>query len=344
MCGFRCIESGEVVDMGKTVVAIIGMLLLIFDSRSAFIGVQEGIDLCLRAVIPSIFPMMFLARLLTTQYWIGPKWLSKLFRLPENSQALLIASILSGYPVGAQLVGDAYKSHRLNDADARRMVCVCSNCGPAFLFGMTAQLFGKLWISWVLWGILLFSSAITGWLMPGTPGVCRSGLKNKTNVSQILNASVKTMGIICGWVVMFRVILKLLKRWIIGRLPMLYQVALSGLLELSNGCSELSQMENMGLKFMLCGLFMSFGGICVFLQILGVAQDVNMSAYFPGKIFQSGICVLLTYSVQLLFFSPAEKCKLPLWSITVFLLITLLAAYFLRKLKNSSGILSTLGV
>lgn len=326
--------------MGKTVAAIIGMLLLIFDSRSAFIGVQEGIDLCLRAVIPSIFPMMFLARLLTTQHWIGPKWLSKLFRLPENSQALLIASILSGYPVGAQLVGDAYKSHRLNDADARRMVCVCSNCGPAFLFGMTAQLFGKLWISWVLWGILLFSSAITGWLMPGTPGVCRSGLTNKTNVSQILTASVKTMGIICGWVVMFRVILKLLNRWIIGR----HQVALSGLLELSNGCSELSQMENMGLKFVLCGLFMSFGGICVYLQILGVAQDVNMSAYFPGKIFQSGMCVLLTYLVQLFFFSPAEKCKLPLWSITVFLLITLLAAYFLRKLKNSSGILSTIGV
>ncbi len=331
-------------DMGKIVLLIIGMLLLIFDSRNALLGAQEGIELCLRVVIPSIFPMMFLARLLTSQQWNGPKWLSRLFYLPPNSQSLLIAGILSGYPVGAQLVGNAHKYNRLQSADARRMLCVCSNCGPAFLFGMTAQLFDQHWISWALWVILLLSSIITSWIIPDIPGTYRCVSTGKTSISQDLIISLKAMGNICGWVVLFRVILKLWNHWTAGRLPKLCQIAIGGLLELSNGCISLNGISNMGIKFVLCGLFMSFGGICVLLQILGVSQDVDMSAYFPGKIFQSLFCVLLTYFVQLLSFSSEDKFTLPLWSFVILTLIMLLSAYFLRKTKNTSRILETVGV
>ena len=325
--------------MGRRVFVIIGMLLLIFDSRSALQGAQEGIDLCLRVVIPSIFPMMFLSRFLTSQQWNGPKWLCRLFYLPKKSQSFLIAGIFSGYPVGAQLVANAHKTNRLRDADARRMICICSNCGPAFLFGMTAQLFDQLWISWALWGILLLSSLLTSWIIPGKPGEYHCISTDKTNNSENQIKSVKAMGIICGWVILFRVILKLWNHWTAGRLPMLCQIAIGGILELSNGCSSLIGISNPGVKFVFSGLFMSFGGMCVLLQILGMSQNVDMSAYFPGKIFQSAFCVLVTYFVQLLSFTSADKFTLPLWSIGIFMLIMLLSAYFLRKSKNTSRIL-----
>jgi hypothetical protein len=154
----------------------------------------------------------------------------------------------------------------------------------------------------------------------------------------------KAMIMVCGWVVLFRVILKMWNRWTAGRLPTLCQIAMSGMLELSNGCASLKGISNMGIKFVLCGLFMSFGGMCVILQILGISQGVDMSVYFPGKIFQSAFCVLVTYFVQLLTFSPADQFTLPLWSIMILVLVMLLALLFLQKSKNTSRILKKIVV
>ena len=43
----------------------IGMLLLIFDSKTALEGARAGIDLCIRTVIPSLFPFFVLSMVLT---------------------------------------------------------------------------------------------------------------------------------------------------------------------------------------------------------------------------------------------------------------------------------------
>lgn len=330
--------------MVKVISLLMGMLVLIFDSRNAIMGAQEGIQLCLRVVIPSIFPMMLLARLLASQEWNGPAWLSKLFHLPENSQSILIAGLLCGYPVGAQLVADAHHTRRLQDADARKMICVCSNCGPAFLFGITSGLFDMRWVPWALWGILLLSSAIVGWLIPGNTGVYCKDAKNKSQIAPILAASLKSMGIVCSWVILFRVMIKLLECRLMGHLPLLYKVILNGLLELSNGCSALYALENTGAKIVLCGLFMSFGGTCVFLQVLGISQKVNVSLYLPGKVLQSIICTLVTYLLQLFTLPPADRINLPLWSIALLLLVAFFSIYFLRKSKNYSRIMDAVGV
>ena len=47
------------------------------------------------------------------------------------------------------------------------------------------------------------------------------------------------MATVCGWVELFRVLLAFLKRWIFWILPAAVHVAVTGILELSNGCCEL---------------------------------------------------------------------------------------------------------
>ncbi len=344
MSALERIESDEVMDVGRLVALLLGILILIMDSRVAFMGARDGIDLCIRVVIPSIFPMMFLARLLTGQQFRCPRWLCDAFRLPTNSHSLLITGIFCGFPVGAQLVADAHHHRCLGDADARRMLCVCSNCGPAFLFGMTAELFGQLWVPWVLWVILIVSSGLISWLIPDKLGHYIQSPKTRTSISDALSASVKAMSLICGWVILFRVLLAFWERWLAGWLPRLYTTVLYGLLELSNGCSALRDIGCMGLKFVLCGLFMSFGGACVALQIKSVSKNVDMGAYFPGKAFQSGVCLLTSYFIQLFAFPAEERLILPVWSIAAIAIFSGICAYFLRKTKNSSRIFQTVSV
>ena len=43
-----------------------GLFLLIVDSHTAAAGVREGLELCIRTLIPSLFPFMFLAMLLNS--------------------------------------------------------------------------------------------------------------------------------------------------------------------------------------------------------------------------------------------------------------------------------------
>ena len=65
------IESAEVmaVRFNKRIIpalcSIVTMVILILDSKTSLAGVAEGIDLCLKVVIPSLFPFLILSTVLT---------------------------------------------------------------------------------------------------------------------------------------------------------------------------------------------------------------------------------------------------------------------------------------
>lgn len=92
----------------------LGMLALILDGRTAIEGARQGIGLCLRTVIPSLFPFFVLSILLTSSLLgsslIVLRPLGRLFGMPEGAESLLIPAFLGGYPVGAQNVAAAFRS------------------------------------------------------------------------------------------------------------------------------------------------------------------------------------------------------------------------------------------
>ena len=57
------------------------------------------------------------------------------------------------------------------------------------------------------------------------------------------------MGYICGWVVLFRMILAFFDRWFLWLFPAAVRVGIYGVLELANGCCALLMIENEGLMF-----------------------------------------------------------------------------------------------
>ena len=98
-------------DTWTGIVAAIGISLLILDSKTALAGAQSGVELCIRTVIPSLFPFFLFSILLTTSLMgrririLRP--LCRLCRIPEGAESILIAGCLGGYPVGAQCVSQA---------------------------------------------------------------------------------------------------------------------------------------------------------------------------------------------------------------------------------------------
>lgn len=318
------------------IAAALGMMLLILDGRTALSGAREGIELCLKTVVPSLLPFIFLSVLLTGAFLgmplplLGP--LGRFCGIPKGAESILAAAFLGGYPVGAQSVAAAFASGQLSRRDAERMLSFCSNAGPAFLFGMTASMFSDRRTAWILWLIHIVSAVLVARVFPrNTTRKAMLSPAAAPGITDSLMKTVRVMAAICGWVILFRVVTAFLSRWFLWLLPTDLQVALIGLLELSNGCCSLNLVEEERMRFLLCSGMLAFGGLCVGMQTRSVTAGLSLRYYYLGKILQTVFSLALAIAAIYGYVLPACAAILLLGAIP-------------RICKKSSSIPDAVGV
>lgn len=329
--------------MFSGIAAAVGMLLLILDGKTAIAGAQEGIELCLRTVIPSLFPFFMLSMLLTDSLSEASvsifRPLGRLFRIPAGSESILLTGFLGGYPVGAQAAANACRGGRLTRQQAQRMLAFCSNAGPSFLFGMVAAQFPKLWYAWLLWGIQLVSALLVSVLTPEAENSAVSLEQAKRlSLSDHLQRALGVMAAVCGWVVLFRVVIAFADRWFLWLLPREVRVLVTGILELTNGCCALNEIENVGLRLIFCAGMLSFGGICVTMQTASVIQGLSLKPYLAGKGLQTLISITLALLCQPLMPQGEGRLLSLIWAVPAAVLL------LLRKKQKSSRNSLSVGV
>ena len=305
-----------------------GILIMILDGQAAFSGATAGMELCIKNVIPALFPFLFLCSILTDRLWGNQfrlmRTLAHKLGIPPGAESLLIVSFLGGYPAGAQAIGTAWQEHKLPQKDAERLLAVCNNAGPAFLFGMVSHQFQSHHTLWALWSIQILSSLLIG--IYGSQNVPKQAAHSNTQktLSQILLATVKTMGIICGWILMFRILSEFLTKWVFWCIPFEIQVLLTGILELSNGCCMLSQIQDEALRFLICSCLLSLGGICITMQTAAVIGSLSLKTYLKGKFQHVLMCMMLSHLYLLL----GGKILAVVWAF-IFMIP--------QRIKNNSG-------
>lgn len=299
-----CIDSFEVsllkkTNLGPLILGSVGMLVIIFDGKTAVSGVLAGLELCLHTLIPSLFPFFVLSSLVTGSLIgrsIGPfRSVCRFCRMPAGSESLLVVGLLGGYPVGAGNIAAELKRGTLTAEDAQRLSVFCNNAGPSFLFGILGPLFPHIGWVWFLWAIQMTASLITGYLLPGgSSNAVASHHSQSVSLSDCLNRGIKNMAQVCGWVILFRMILEFLSRFVFQRIPQALKITVTGLLELSNGCLALSGISNDAQRFLLAGALLSLGGICVWMQTKAVFPELRLSRYIAGRMLHFLLCMLLS--------------------------------------------------
>lgn len=332
---------------GIIAAAFLGILL--WDTSTALEGAAKGLDLCIRTVIPSLFPFIYLSSWLTSSFRNSnnqsDRFLCKLYHLPDGAGIILLSGLLGGYPVGARCVGQAVRSGQISAEAAKRMVVFCNAAGPSFLFGIVGAIFPQRWVPWALWGIHFFSTILIAWILPvKAERSFAAGHVYKITPTDILRQSLKSISEICGWIILTRVMINILETWVLWRLPDAWSAAIIGILELSNGCLGIRSLDKIGLRFVLCALFLGFGGFCVSLQTSSSAYGVDLKYYIPGKIVQAGTCFLLACFVQRIAFSSEHIFHLPVIVVGVILGLLVLVAFTIRKQEKNCGNFDKLGV
>lgn len=324
------------------ILAAMGMLILVLDGKTGLRGANAGITVCLQSLIPTLFPFIFLSSLLLSAMdnkgiaLLSP--LEKLTGMPKGCGFFLALSFLGGYPVGASNVAQAYRRGQLSREDAARMFSFCSNCGPSFFFGILGPMFEMWWIPWLLWGIHVISAILTGALLPCRPGSFREVHEKATSsIPQILENSLKVMATVCGWVILFRILLEFLEKLCLQHFPGDISMLVTGILELANGCIRLTHTPDPGLRFLTASAITAFGGICVTLQTASLTAGLPLGSYLSGKLIQCAISTALSLPV----FGLLSTGRVPTWS---WLMILAGIILVVKSRKNFSSIPAAIGV
>lgn len=278
------------------------------------LGMRHAVETCIYTMIPSLYAMMICSTLflssglhrIFSQILNVPARL--LFGCSGDILAVFLLSQAAGYPVGAKMLCSLMHDKQLTKKQASWLSGTAFGGGPAFLSALFAQnkkYATVVFLSCFISNILIFS-VMTRFLhlknsMPS------GNIHNHINSSVIVN-SVSESGTallrICAMVIMFGGLSGIAES--LGLFSLLPENAEKILLSITE-ISRITELIPCRISFLpVAGALLSFGGICVIMQIAAVSEgNINISCVLLIRILSSCITwLILTLFVKL---SPIEN-------------------------------------
>lgn len=210
--------------------------------------------------------------------------------------------------MGAQCIRQAYEKGTLTRDDAQRMLAFCNNAGPAFIFGISSALFDAKLAPWAIWGIQITSAIAAGMLLKPSKNSTRKIIQAPPKSAPgLILQSIKAMAIICSWLILAKILIGYIELWFLYRLPLILRIPIVGILELSNGCVLLKQIESNEIKFIIINALLSFGGLCIWMQTASAVGDLSKQTFCIGKLIQTAISSVLSSVLSVFIFNDSFR-------------------------------------
>lgn len=256
------------------VLCLAAAFLLLRDPQLAARGFQSGVSLCVRTVLPALFPFFVLCELLLSCPVQG-RFLRRLAGClgfqRENGLMAVLLSWFGGYAVCARLAGRLRQENRLDPRDTALLMLLGCCSSPGFVIGCVGGLLlGNLHLGFLLYGLQLAANLLsTAFCLPLLPPAQKvlsapASEPPACSISRAISAAVTISLNVCGCVVFFRTAGAVLE-------PLLPQTSwsrplLSASLEISSGCADFAALGGSAALYGCC-LCMSLLGISVWAQL-----------------------------------------------------------------------------
>lgn len=325
--------------------AVLTILVLILDTKTVLSGIQDGVSISIHTIIPSLFPFIWISNLLSS-HLLGKRIfplrpISKLCKIPDGAESLLLLGLLGGYPVGATIIANSYRCGQLARSQAQRMLGFCNNAGPSFIIGLLGPMFSHVAAPYILWFTHVFSAILVGMLLPaGVRSAYNAPEPKQITISQALDVALHTVARVCGWVILFRGLIAICEKWFLRLLTPTFSSLIVGILELSNGCISLVNLTDERTRYILSSFMLAAGGFCVVMQSKSVVGELGLGMFLPGKIMQTAICMVLsTLSSYILYGRKNYNGWINILIVITGLIITISVCLILHFVKKKDSIL-----
>ncbi|MCD8108069.1 MAG: hypothetical protein LUE20_08935 [Oscillospiraceae bacterium] len=256
-----------------TVFVIAVMILSLIHINEVKDAIVKSIENCITGIVPSLFLSSVLSVvLIKCSGTLKPKRISKV------NYGLFLAFLLGnicGYPIGTKILSELVKDNTITSKEAEKATCFSFASGPAYILGIvsTAVFHAKLlgftaFLSIFLSNMVLFITYMLRHHPSFADDTACKGVSLTNTVMDTINSSANSMIAICSSIVFFSALIALL--------PSL-NPAVASILEISN----ITSLQGNGIIFfVLATVLLSFGGLCVHMQIICLAGESFGFKYF----------------------------------------------------------------
>ena len=310
---FKLLTSISIISFG---------VFLVLYPKDSFFAVNEGINMCLNILVPSLFPFIFFSSLLVNSgvsKTIGKcfHFVSEyVFALPPESFSVVLLSLIGGFPVGAKGIIDLFEKKVINSEQAERMLRFCVNAGPAFILGVIGNsLINNMHVANIILISQILSSLsialASGFFAKKTDNINYSKIK-KSDTSFIYSlvnsceSSASATINMCILIIIFNVFSTFLDKLQIisifdtiskgiGIPEKFFKYFPQIMIEVTKSCKMISQN---GIFPCMLSFATSWGGFCVHFQIFSIVKKLKIN-YFNFFAFRFLNAVLSSFLVFL---------------------------------------------
>lgn len=266
-----------------------------------------------------------------------------LFRIPGKGSFVFAMSVTSGYPVGASLVSELRTRNDISKDEAQRLIALSSTSGPLFMIGAVSIGMLKNPVAGSLLSISHYLGALTIGLIFRYYGSSKPkeqkhtdkylktafkslfSLKSKklNSISSLMSSSIessfKSIFMIGGFIIIYSVVIEVLNItniipkisiFIASFIPINSNIDIissffSGLIELTNGCKDIANVNVLIIwKLCIVSFLLGWGGFSVHSQALSFMSrtDINTKLYLLSKVLHGIISSVYTYFLYIYFF------------------------------------------
>lgn len=274
-------------------------LLLVFPGP-ALEAALEAMSLWARAFAPALLPFFAVTPALCCpeaaalyERALG-RGMEGLFGCPGRGAAPLAVGFMAGSPAGATALSRVKEG--MTGAQATRTLLLSAGLSPAFLVASVGgAMLGDPALGRVLLqsqiGAVLLSGLLLRHAFRGQEKVVCGGESRSGWAEPPLRGAVAGVLTVCGWMVCFGVLARLILLAAGGLGP-----ALLPLLEITGGCGQIAAWPLPGqVKLTVLGFFCGAGGLAVFLQNAAQVPEVKKRHLALGKLLHGMLCGLLTW-------------------------------------------------
>lgn len=286
------------------------VLMVAFPSI-ALASARRGISLWASDVLPALLPFFICANFLQN---IG------IIRMLRSGAFPFAMSVLSGYPMGAKIVGDLRRGGEISLTEAKRLMSFCSTSGPAFMVGAVgAGMLGSGTLGGIIAAAHYIGAFVNGILYTrllgresgGPPAPIsdskRGGRGMQESFTDAILMSFRSLAIVLAYIVLFMFLTDLFH--MSGLFSMTDDQAvralIKGFFEMTVGCEAVAEGISVtsSVKCVLCAFILSWGGFSVMGQSMsmlsgtGVTLGYLMVSKLTHGIFAAAAAFLITLFV-----------------------------------------------
>ncbi|MBS4957522.1 MAG: sporulation integral membrane protein YlbJ [Clostridium sp.] len=308
------------------------IFIFVYNLENCIDAALIGVNLVVKTIIPTIFPFSVICNLLISYDGVGlyskilGPIICKPLKLSKSSSFPIVASFLSGYPLGCKYCCDLYSLGYINRSEFERLLNIASNASPMFIIGsIGATMLGDIRLGFILLIGNYLSSIIVGILTINnskTSSTWKKLPENNINVNfgsalkSALDNGINTTLQVGAFVVLFSIIISIIKNntyisivfYNIEEFLNLPKYSIYGLflgsVEFTNGCKLITTLPlTLPFKLAIISFICSFSGLSVIAQISSFVYkyDISIAKYSFIKFIQGVISFSITFIISSVF-------------------------------------------